>query len=454
MDAYDSSRRSSWTTPQYFSASDGGVEHSISRDPAIFDNSLVYNLLFSEGGLVIPDIFFFNCEPLIGHVARYNTGHWPLVLQALRRGLIIPAFRSEDTETFGGALSAIGGEQILGIEYQQYLRHSTQPELLAEALDVATAGSSKALRMSWPSNMGGRYQKVVEATFSRPELPRALDERQHDLWVGIEEWRETVPEAAMRATRDKGGLGLRRAEMFNALGARLPIIGGPRDFDKPRDLITAVDALRDEQLSRRVRFFVDVVNVTYQRSQATGFSSLHNSIGPLSPVTMSLYPDDDGINALPTTLEIAVRVPTVRTLLEADSARVLDAMTSGAGQGFFASRRAWMANREPTNETRMSETLRLHAEAYARELREVAKGGRSNLTIVVAQSASVGFFSTAFTKTLDFLANTDHANPAYGLVAGVVGAGVTFYVKFQPTRRHKLTVPRNPPETTIPIFTA
>jgi len=204
-------------TAAYFSASHGGIEHSIAREPKLFFNSLVYNLLFEEGGLVIPDIFFFNCEPLIRHVASAGGKKWPLLGRAIGEGLSIPAFRLPKIETFNTALTEIGVNKILGMEFEQYTKYSTTPRAFAGILDSFASGS-RAQYMTWPEDMGSRFASFVRRVFENP-LADSATEKHIDMSNALEGWRDTCLIEAQRLTAAKGGTGIRRAEIWNALGA-------------------------------------------------------------------------------------------------------------------------------------------------------------------------------------------------------------------------------------------
>ena len=218
----------------YFASADGGIEHSINQKQ--FDQSLVYNLLFEPAGLVVPDIFFYNCRFLINHIE--HTGR-SLFESALSNGLVIPAFRSAETETFRGALKEIGTQAVLGIEKGQY---RTTPERLASRLDQSyRLARGSFTRIVWPDNMGGAFAVLVSDVL-RQESPQVQSEVLTRLWADSEPWRIGCLSEAERLTSMGGGSGIRRAEIWNAVGRQLGVLGRDRTFDKPRDLVFAVPA--------------------------------------------------------------------------------------------------------------------------------------------------------------------------------------------------------------------
>jgi hypothetical protein len=449
--------RTAWETPAYFSAADGGIEHSVAHEPELFLNSLVYNLLFEEGGLLVPDIFFFNCEPLIGHLV---SSEWPLLGRAIGQGLIIPAFRSPTTESFTSALAVLGEDKILGIEYDQYFKHNTKPSTVANTLDsFVTRPHAVARRVIWPEDMGTRYAGFVRRVFEN-SLPDSAAENHVDMWNAVEGWRENCLTEAQRLTAAKGGTGIRRAEIFNALGHQLKILDKGREFDKPRQLLEEAIRLPDEMSYQRVKFFIDVVNVTYQRSQASEFGTLHNTLSPLTPTALSLFQSSttrDSTAEMPTLLSIEVLLPSASSLLSAPTDRVLGARMSDKGLAYFSARSAWMTNELDASDGVLADKLKEAAFSYAKELRTIARGTRVRALISTFRaSAAAGAAGAAIPAVVDYLVNTDVISPKYALLTGLAGAGVTSYALSRGRQTEwDLQVPRRrikPPEVNLPLL--
>src|SRR5262249_21723882 len=161
----------------------------------------------------------------------------------------------------------IGNQAVLGIEESQY---RTTPEQLAERLDRSyLSPRGPARRIVWPENMGGAFAGLVTVVLQRQDLPFA-DEYLSNLWKHSEPWRIECLSDAERLTGQKGGTGIRRAEIWNAAGRLLGVLGADREFDKPRDLV-AIAASELPHLKDEVLHFVNVVNICYERSQAVKF---------------------------------------------------------------------------------------------------------------------------------------------------------------------------------------
>ena len=365
----------------YFSSSDGGIEHSITQEE--FDRSLVYNLLFEPTGLVITDIFFFNCRFLIDHVER--TGR-SLFESALGRGLVTPAFRSADTMSFQESLREIGSQAVLGIEESQY---RTTPERFAKRLDrVYLSPSREARRLIWPENMGGAFGQLVSSVLQRGDFPFE-DPHLSQLWRDSEPWRmESLPRAE-RLTALKGGSGIRRAEIWNAVGHLLGKLDEGREFDKPRDLVAATP--EGSLLREQVRQFVNVVNICYERSQALKFGATHNipsalsrDVGPVVPglaISTSIEPSHS--------FAMEVMLPAASTLLRADTTELIALRESDPGAGYFERRWDWVKN--PSADT--DQELRHAIRQYASALIDKARGPQ--------KKTRLGFISQRGRKVID-----------------------------------------------------
>ena len=345
----------------YFSSSDGGIEHSITQGE--FDRSLVYNLLFEPTGLVITDIFFFNCRFLINHIEGAGRS---LFESALGRGLVIPAFRAADTMSFRESLREIGSQAVLGIEENQY---RTTPERLARRLDGAYLSSrTEARKLVWPENMGGAFGELVTDVLQQSELPFE-NRRLSQLWKDTEPWRfECLPRAEL-LTALKGGSGIRRAEIWNAVGHLLGVLDQDHGFDKPRDLVASFS--ENSYRRAQVEHFVNVVNICYQRSQALKFGAVHNIpsslVGDAGPVVPGL---DVFTPVEPTySFSMEVMLPAVSTLLEADTGELMAVRESDPGAGYFERRRAWAEGPSTDAEQELRNAIRQYADALTEKAR-------------------------------------------------------------------------------------
>ncbi|MEU0079870.1 hypothetical protein ABZY58_18360 [Micromonospora tulbaghiae] len=393
----------------YFSPTDGGIEHSMSEPD--FLRSLVYNLLFEPTALVVPDVFFFNCRFLIAHVE--SAKGTSLFEQALAKGRVVPAFRDENLSSFAEILELIGAQQVRGIEEEQY---RSQPAKFADRLDFAFRRSTSGY-IPWPPNLGGAFADLINAVLTQPEL--TTDHPKHQMyWRAMTDLRETIGPVAARETARHGGLGIRRAELFNAIGWHLGVLDRDRIFNKPRDLIRAVDLAGDSYRSEQVSFLVDVINVAYQRSQARKFDSTHNIPGalavnaaPVVPSLAALAPDPETLRSI----TIDIRLPAVRSLLAASPNELLAIRDGSEGLGFFQARRAWV--NDPSDDN--AEDLREAAVTYAARLRELAKGpqkaNRFTLAVRIGRKSLTGMLGPA----VGYTAAVHHLPPEFTLVAAV-----------------------------------
>jgi hypothetical protein len=346
----------------YFSSSDGGIEHSITQ--VEFDRSLVYNLLFEPTGLVVPDVFFFNCPFLIDHIE--STGR-SLFESALSRGLVIPAFRAVETTSFRESLEELGIQAVLGIEDSQY---RTTPERLARRLDrVYLASREEPRKIVWPADMGGAFGRLVTAVLQQGDLPSA-NEYLRQLWKDTESWRIECLPRAERLTALTGGTGIRRGEIWNAVGQLLGTLDQDGKFDKPRDLVASVP--EKSYLKAQVEHFVNVVNICYQRNQALRFGAIHNIPSSLSRDAAPVVPGFDIFTSVNPAHSFAMEVmlPAASTLLRADTRELMAVRESDPGAGYFERRWAWAGHPSTDTEEELREAIR----QYANALTEMARG--------------------------------------------------------------------------------
>ncbi|MFC6581869.1 hypothetical protein ACFQBS_34675 [Planomonospora parontospora] len=415
----------------YFSPTDGGIEHSVNSKS--FRDSLIFHLLFEPAPLVITDVFFFNCRYLIEHL---EGSEYPIFLRALKSGLITPAFRSSSTETFSQSLNEIGGQGILGIEQNQY---KFSPQSLAERLDSAFDASLGDGPIIWPENMGSAFAELAHHVFIEQEELLVEDQNLAAIWQRIEPFRTECLEEARRTTSILGGDGIRRAEIFDAVGRKLGILSAG-ELGKPRDLLRAVkstDGIRPFPLHGDIELFVDAVNLCYQQSQASKFGCGHNIPGALAHHAIPLLPRSSSVameeNAI--TFQTRVNLPSFATLERADSGELIAIRESDPAQQYFDMRSAWAKDPSSDREAMLKKSIH----EYAKALRKVAKGPQRSTMIgairLVARpgAESVGAIIGA---ALGAAVGTSAAPGLFGAAVGAaVGGSGTFLVKaFQELR--------------------
>lgn len=351
--------------PLYFSAADGGMEHSINQEQ--FDKSLLYNLLFEDQGLLIPDVFFFNCV----YLRKFADEPGSLFLRALREGLVIPAFRNGESGSFQEALAEIGGTRVLGIE------ETWDADKFARKLDgqfLHPRARSK-LRV-WPADLGGSFTTLVEDVLRQSD-PQLRDEYQAQLWRGSERWRTECLEDARRLTATKAGSGIRRAEIWNAVGIAEHVRRAGEKFDRPYELVNAITEEVGNREAQAVKFFIELVNAVYQRSQASRFKVQLNVPQPLTKNLNLAIPGELGKSstASPSVVEhqTIVRVPAPEALSAARSSELLAVHDSDEGREYFGARIDWVAN---PHDLQLRDALDSKAQEYADKLLQVANASK------------------------------------------------------------------------------
>jgi hypothetical protein len=421
----------------YFSSSDGGMDDSLEEWQ--FSASLVYNLLFEERGLLIPDIFFFNNQFVLEHLVRHR---YPLFLRALEHGLIIPAFREEGTEDFTAALEAVGGQKILGADPALYRRIGSDPREIAAELDAVWRVRSRGEPRIWPPNMGQGFEKEIVRTLQQDRLSFP-DEADSHRWDESSRFRGHVLEEAKRASVVIGGesAGIRRAEIWNAAGRILGMLDEGESFDKPHQLRTGVvPATRNAHKIRQVELLIDVVNMAYQRSQARQFEVLHNIPSAYSDVSTAVYGEADKVKPQSSRLfDHLVRVPSVDALLRADTGALLQVRDRDEGRDYFRARRAWLrGDRFGLDIQRLDERLRDAADAYARALRTLAPAEEQSTPTRLALGGIGAFGLLGAMATLEYEVNTQAVGANF-LLASELGLGLgALLATFRPPRGVRL----------------
>ncbi|MFD5908124.1 hypothetical protein ACFWHL_05365 [Streptomyces massasporeus] len=428
----------------YFASSDGGIDHKLNSGD--FETSLIYNVLFGSSALVMPDVFFFNCNPLLTHM-ELQAGRMPFFLAALRSGLVVPAFRSADVQSFRESLDQLELLKVRGAEAQRF-------NLAAVATTLDANVPRDVQPALWRENLGGHFEQMMDRVFAASGEAIQDDETRR-MWTLIEEWRVEGLAGAKRLTLEQGGTGLRRAEMWNALGHHLGLIPEDSAYHKPVDLIEDVTRNRGVEAGRKASFLVDVVNLCYQHNQANGLLRAERPSEPNIPGVLSQagravieYIDPTGPWRRPDRVfEHTVRVPKVKTLLNAKGVELLAVRDGSAGASYRTHRDRWAEDPSDDN----AELLRAAIDKYAAEIKRQARGEqeRTKFALVANGARMTGAAAVgAGIRQLGFLVET---HPGYALVAGLAGAGaaaaaIVKNASFSTTEKRRLEIPRFGPE--------
>ncbi|GLY06748.1 MULTISPECIES: hypothetical protein [Actinoplanes] len=346
----------------YFSSSDDTIEHEIT-DRA-FDDSLVFNLLF-EPSLTVTDVFFFNNRHLIRHIEQ--GGDDGLFLRAVGAGRIVPAFRYASDHSFRDALASIvSTDRARDIQEEKYT--TTSPPVLAMRLDEAYRRNGNPARRVWPDDMGTLFGVEIERVL-RDDEPR-VDEALAARWHDIRRWRHESTGLSRAATARLGGTGVRRHEMWNAVGRSEGWLDDGHSFALPSDLVDAAHRAGGPELRANAQLFVDAVNITYERFQAHHFGARHNIPSALMANAEVVVGNLDVPTAAPAAgFSMDLRLPETGALLAAGGADLL-AVAAEKGGEYFRRRDEWSAY--PS--ARTEEQLRAAVTAYADDLLTWSRG--------------------------------------------------------------------------------
>lgn len=401
---------------QYFASSDGALDHQVT--PAEFETSLFYNILFGSSKLVMPDVFFFNCPPLLEHL-DLTPGRMPFFTQALQKNLIVPAFRSKEVISFTGSLKELGIDQIRGVEGERF-------DLARAARILDNNYPDDKPPAIWQNDMGGRFERLAERVFNKSS-EHITNPELRQLWEATRDWRLRGIEGARRLTRSLGGTGLRRAEIWNYLGRWLEILDQDNSFNKPAQFVDAVGKKFGPQYAMQAEFIVDITNLCYQLNQAGGLEINDRVSEPNVPRVLS-RPAAAIVSALadrekwahPTHIfDHTVRVPKVTALRSADSVRLLAVRDGEQGQSYRNFRNEWVINPSEENASKLQQA----ADLYVSAIRDVAEGPRENTRIVQLANAGLTIAGGAAGYMVGSLGTLVNPHPEYALVTSLAGAG-------------------------------
>ncbi|MEV4054320.1 hypothetical protein AB0J55_24255 [Amycolatopsis sp. NPDC049688] len=237
----------------YFAPADAQLDVHI-PDAGAFSADLV-NRLMLEPGLVIPDVFFFISERVQSEIAK-GSGSW--LNQAVKRGLVVPAFRTHEG----------GFEEVLAA-----IRTSWQVGLRKESPGTARIlqgwSEQDGPRTTWPGRIGAGFDTLVVKHLMDAE-PSSDSPRARRLWQDTEFLRTELLTSARNREADLAEDGLRRSTILKVIAERLEL--GGRDPSDTRLLLRAARGSR-EFGSAALRAFLLWVNEIYHFNQATRFGA-------------------------------------------------------------------------------------------------------------------------------------------------------------------------------------
>lgn len=346
-----------------FSAADRQLEGLLTQSR--FDASLTAGLLFLDGGLIIPDIYFFISDRLKQHLDSAALSRLEV---ALEMGMVMPTFRNQGSATFVDALRVIRESGIAG------LLPGDHPDRIARRLDAALLRSSDFQPVFWPSesptSVAERYREIVETCLTGDEPPPVESKESrallNDVWQRSAQWRIDCLQRAISAS----GSGLRRGALMKEIGQT---VGIEKPVDDVRELYEAAQAagLAPEDVTA-LKTICRIMNNCYLYNQAqqqvtrADFPAYDQSAEVV--LTAGLSADDaPRAAARPRSerprLERTLTAPPMDALLEADPRRLLG-VRQDIHADYTAAVKAW--RREPT--TQQAERLIDVQHAYVETL--------------------------------------------------------------------------------------
>lgn len=313
----------------YFGACDRQME--IFMDADSFRESLVYGLLF-HGDLVVPDIFFYISTHLKEFILNDRLAS-NFIVTSTRHGAIIPAFRTDGTNSFRQNLDEIVRSNIQGV-------HPESADI-ARILDAGLAGKRLYSR-SWPKEpVSTGYRRTLERVLMSQDI---LEE-----FPGMEKiWNITkgAREYVMGAIHYDDLGGIRRGDIYNLVHAHF---NGTKTsvHDVTQIWADIPDLAKIEQAKRLIKW----INYCYYYNQGLmiglnpGFSALDGIDIHFARHLVRLSDGKQEVN--PITQEF--RLPSAAALLTVDPPYLFEVRDSQLGEDYFSGLATWRQN--PTEDT-------------------------------------------------------------------------------------------------------
>lgn len=234
----------------YFGAADRQMEFYLQYEP--FLRSLLFGLLF-QGNLVIPDIFFYISNHL--STLQFDKKNQNIIDYCIRKGYIIPFFRSETGGNFIENYKEIKEQGILGM-----LKNS---EKISKKLDNSQKKASNFRYGVWPkARLSVGFEKFARDLFI-DNHPKNNSNQFNIIWERTEDLRKNC---IIDAINNTSGEGLQRGEIYKSIINRLHI----KNAD-PNDSRTIYENLKENEQKKDIRYFIKWVNYIYQFNQGIMF---------------------------------------------------------------------------------------------------------------------------------------------------------------------------------------
>jgi hypothetical protein len=222
--------------------------------------NLIYDLatrLLLEPGVVITDTAFLSLAEIAEDLNK-NSQSW--VWNGLSRGLIVPAFREQNVESFRDNWDRSG------LQSQQSALIGMLPgskETLAK-LDSAIY-HRQTPRITWPERVGVSFGNVMNEYFTRDDVDSdSWDSAKIGLWRRTRAMRGKYLELGWESANDPKVHGLRRSAVLQAIATDIGFSGDPADATK----MIASAKRKDRAALRATILWIDEL---YHYNQASCF---------------------------------------------------------------------------------------------------------------------------------------------------------------------------------------
>jgi hypothetical protein len=354
------------------------------------------NRILLGPGVVISDSYFITSAEIANDLGEVDNSwtRW-----GLRRGLIVPAFRQPDVETFKENLQGIERTKLLGIR--------KDADETIDKLDAAFSGDHTR-SITWPDGMGIWFGKLMNEKFKSKVVDPKLWTNEHNkLWKQTLDLREKYVEMGWKRQPDPDTEGLRRASIFRALADDVGFRGDATDTN---GIIASAPRSRRKAL-RAVILWIDELYSYNQASQfkvksyfpvgkGDGALMMSSLVWDGSTGSASGPPDDKPQQRY----DHSFQWPSDRMLRDASPDTLLGIRTDEPGQAYADSMKKFHDN--PSGAT--WENFRSASNIYSRKICEAVRtdveSGRKVRYDKIDLGLPVGIGATAVTTDLVLLA--------------------------------------------------
>lgn len=335
------------TNTSFFNAADEALSPFIGQQ--VFEESLLLNILFQEN-ILLHEVYFFNSGNLGAHVSS-TEGFLSLFEVAALNGIVLPAFRSRDCKSLEHAYMLMREDNIYGQAWP-LINPQIKP-VLFRIIAAVDNGTEKTGPFYWPEqvDVGAGYQSIVQRLLQNDRPPLNLESgsdrdgffKRH--WELTQKWRLDCVNRAIQQTKQKGGTGLQRIELYRAIGHSL----GVTEYKHHDPRLDLLAKCADNEERMRLEVFLKWLAQCHHLNYAKTFDVAINfpayNLDKDFVIESLLRTPLDAPPPLTEGFRCKVRLPPIDEMLKSDPRNLID-IRSDLGKGYLLALKQWQADPE------------------------------------------------------------------------------------------------------------